>query len=198
MIVYRGEFYDIALLFSICRFLMICLTMNESTCQQMECPVCFQKLTTTTQIHLECNHRLCSHCAQEWIIPHSTCPLCRQSSNYYNRSLRSSSHKRKIYNQFKLEFNSLYSRYNGCYYEYLRSVSRIIHIYILDQIHVWYHPQLSFFLRKHFPSMIQSSMVFLSQLSEQPFQMDICPYVHYLEIESIKNGFMQLKSIFHL
>jgi len=40
----------------------------------MECPVCYDAVPT---VSLNCTHKMCQGCAEQWLQRNPTCPICR-------------------------------------------------------------------------------------------------------------------------
>jgi len=40
----------------------------------MECPVCYDAVST---VDLNCTHKMCQGCAEQWLQRNPTCPVCR-------------------------------------------------------------------------------------------------------------------------
>ena len=47
----------------------------------MECPICF--ITEEVSMEMDCTHKLCMNCYQQWFDTNHTCPVCRTVHYHY-------------------------------------------------------------------------------------------------------------------
>lgn len=110
----------------------------------MECPICYKNLTKNS-IRLECKHNFCFECAFQWITKHTTCPLCRKEVEYFDRSTRSQSKSKDLFEDFicilaiSLEwFDTIPHSENT----ELIAYSKILEKFVLQEKNLWYRPHM--------------------------------------------------------
>lgn len=108
---------------------------------KINCPICLDDKTKNKTITLECKHNLCIDCARKWLIEKSSCPMCRNISDYFYKNTRS---QRKANNiLFFMELEIVYARINN-----LEEWCEYMDFYILKNRHIWYKPTMNNILKK--------------------------------------------------
>jgi len=80
----------------------------------------------------------CRTCAQQWIIAHSTCPLCRRRSYYYDRILRSTRKGMITIIDFIIAIRTIEMDEYDTQMDYIKSMTECLEEYILQDKKYWY------------------------------------------------------------
>lgn len=80
----------------------------------------------------------CRACAQQWIIAHSTCPLCRRRSHYYDRILRSTRKGMITIIDFIIAIRTIEMDEYDTQMDYIKSMTECLEEYILQDKKYWY------------------------------------------------------------
>lgn len=67
---------------------------SNKSYESQSCPICLEEFRPETQAKLlACGHKYCEPCLTEWLRDHSTCPICRQSTEQRNDEDATSCHR---------------------------------------------------------------------------------------------------------
>lgn len=50
----------------------------DDACDTPECSICLISLEEVNDVVTPCAHRFCESCLEQWLLKHSTCPMCRR------------------------------------------------------------------------------------------------------------------------
>jgi len=137
------------------------LLEKENRMIDLSCPICFRVLRSAQRIELECGHRICGKCARQWVLFHGRCPICRRSSLYYYRHLRSSVHKSDILNKFCEEMNTMgriCSLVVMSIEDYIGHYSLLLQRCVLNHKRVWFHEPIFLNLRSVVDEFVKGSI----------------------------------------
>jgi hypothetical protein len=92
-------------------------------------------------ITLECKHQVCFDCGKKWLIEKGTCPLCRNTSEYFFRNTRNQKRADSILFCMNLEAQLRE-------YYHIDEYCKFLDFYILKNKQVWYKPYMNLHLNK--------------------------------------------------
>lgn len=135
--------------------------------EKWQCPICFESSSCAKQIRLECAHCLCRDCAQTWLPKHLSCPLCRRTSERYNKPTRSQTRSRQLLESLHHFHEMIYDEvgctFGYCFWNDMLLFGDYVQVFFLTHKDLWYRPEMMVEV-KEFVTMVREKRVILERL----------------------------------
>lgn len=69
--------------------------------EELNCPICFDKIKDKESIETECNHIFCNSCIKIWLEQHKQCPYCRMNLKNETLTIKDDPELGLLINNFK-------------------------------------------------------------------------------------------------